>query len=88
MSPAPTHQGDVPVHPVPVVEPRSRFAARVAAGIFAGEALILTAVALLSRHADGLGGGRVAIPATCAAVAVLLYLGAGCHRARGDFLSR
>src|SRR5215217_4552452 len=82
MSPAPTHLGDVSVHPVPAVEPRSRFAARVAAGIFAGEALILTAVALLSSHADGLGGGRVAIPATCAALAILLYLGAGSVRRR------
>ena len=53
------------------MEPSPRFAARVAAGIFAGEALILTAVALLSSHSDGLGGGRVAIPATCAVIAVL-----------------
>src|SRR5215217_7058443 len=73
MSPAPTHLGDVSVHPIPAVEPSPRFAARVAAGIFAGEALILTAVALLSSRSDGLGGGRVAIPAICALVAVLLY---------------
>ena len=41
MSPAPPHEGDVRVHPIPAVEPSPRFAARVAAGIFAGEALIL-----------------------------------------------
>ena len=82
MSPAPPHQGDVPVHPIPAVEPSPRFAARVAAGIFAGEALILTAVALLSSHSDGLGGGRVTIPATCAVIAVFLYLGAGWVRPR------
>jgi len=45
----------------------------VAAGIFAGEALILTAVALLSSRSEGLGDGRVAIPAVCALVAVVLY---------------
>ena len=50
-----------------------RFAARVAAGIFAGEALILLAVALLSNSTDDLAGGRAAIPASCAVVAVLLY---------------
>ena len=76
MSPALPHEGDVPVHPIPAVEPSPRFAARVAAGIFAGEALILTAVALLSRHSDALGEGRVAIPATCAVIAVFLYGGA------------
>ena len=82
MSPVPRHEGDVPVHPISAVEPSPRFAARVAAGIFAGEALILTAVALLSSHADGLGGGRVAIPAPCALIAVFLYAGAGWIRPR------
>ena len=82
MSPAPTLEGDVPVHPVPAVEPSPRFAARVAAGIFAGEALILTAVALLSSRSDGLGGGRVAIPAACALLAVVLYSFAGRIRPR------
>jgi diguanylate cyclase (GGDEF)-like protein/putative nucleotidyltransferase with HDIG domain len=77
MSPALPHEGDVQVHPIPAVEPSPRFAARVAAGIFAGEAAILTAVALLSSHTDGLGGGRVTIPATCAVIAVFLYAGAG-----------
>ena len=82
MSPAPPHEGDVQVHPIPAVEPSPRFAARVAAGIFAGEALILTAVALLSSHADGLGGGRVTIPAMCAVIAVFLYAGASWVRPR------
>jgi diguanylate cyclase (GGDEF)-like protein/putative nucleotidyltransferase with HDIG domain len=73
MPSGPAQEGDVRVHPIPAVEPSPRFAARVAAGIFAGEALILTAVALLSSRSDGLGGGRVAIPAVCALVALLLY---------------
>ena len=47
-------------------------AARVAAAIFAGEAVILLAVALLYR--SDLGSGRVAIPAVCGAVAVLLFV--------------
>jgi diguanylate cyclase (GGDEF)-like protein/putative nucleotidyltransferase with HDIG domain len=50
--------------------------------VFAGEALILTAVALLSTHTDALGGGRVAIPAACAVIAVLLYAGASWVRPR------
>jgi diguanylate cyclase (GGDEF)-like protein len=82
MSPAPTREGDVPVHLIPAVEPSPRFAARVAAGVFAGEALILTAVALLSSNTDVLGGGRVAVPATCAVIAVFLYVGAGWVRPR------
>ena len=82
MSPALTLEGGDPVHPVPAVEPSPRFAARVAAGIFAGEALILTAVALLSSRSDGLSGGRVAIPAACALIAVLLYVSAGLIRPR------
>jgi diguanylate cyclase (GGDEF)-like protein len=73
MPPVSGQDGDVLVHPIPAVEPSPRFAARVAAGVFAGEALILTAVALLSSRSDGLGGGRVAIPATCALVSVFLY---------------
>ena len=69
-------EGDVRVHPIPAVEPSPHLAARVAAGIFAGEALILMAVAFLSSRSDGLGGGRVAIPAVCALVAALLYASA------------
>jgi diguanylate cyclase (GGDEF)-like protein/putative nucleotidyltransferase with HDIG domain len=82
MPPSPEQEGDVRVHPIPAVEPSPRLAARVAAGIFAGEALILTAVALLSSRSEGLGGGRVAIPATCALVAALLYTSASAVRPR------
>ena len=82
MPPVPGQEGDVRVHPIPAVQPHPRFAARVAAGIFAGEALILTAVALLAYRSDGLGNGRVAIPATCALVAVLLYTCASTVRPR------
>jgi diguanylate cyclase (GGDEF)-like protein/putative nucleotidyltransferase with HDIG domain len=64
------------------VEPNPRFAARVAAGVFAGQALILTAVALLATRSDGLGGGRVAIPATSALLALVLYAGASWIRPR------
>jgi diguanylate cyclase (GGDEF)-like protein/putative nucleotidyltransferase with HDIG domain len=39
-------------------------------------------MALLSTSADGLGGGRVAIPATCAVIAIFLYAGAGWVRPR------
>src|SRR5215207_3016014 len=82
MPPVPGQEGDVRVHPIPAVQPHPRFAARVAAGIFAGEALILTAVALLANRSDGLGNGRVAIPATCALVAALLYTCASTARPR------
>jgi diguanylate cyclase (GGDEF)-like protein/putative nucleotidyltransferase with HDIG domain len=47
-------------------------AARVAAAIFAGEAMILLAVALLYR--SDLGSGPVAIPAVCGTIAVLLFV--------------
>jgi diguanylate cyclase (GGDEF)-like protein/putative nucleotidyltransferase with HDIG domain len=73
MPPVPGQEGDVRVHPIPAVEPSPRFAARVAAGVFAGEALILTAVALLSSRSDGLGGGRVAVPVACALLSAFLY---------------
>ena len=52
-------------------EPTGRFAARVAAAIFAGEALILLAVALLYR--SDLAAGRVALPVACAAVSAVLF---------------
>jgi diguanylate cyclase (GGDEF)-like protein/putative nucleotidyltransferase with HDIG domain len=82
MPPVAAEEGDVRVHPIPAVEPSPRLAARVAAGIFAGEALILMAVAFLSSRSDGLGGGRVAIPAVCALVAALLYASASAVRPR------
>jgi diguanylate cyclase (GGDEF)-like protein/putative nucleotidyltransferase with HDIG domain len=77
MSPLSDEEGDVRDHPIPAVEPSPRLAARVAAGIFAGEALILMAVAFLSSRSDGLGGGRLAIPVLCALVAALLYTTSG-----------
>jgi two-component system cell cycle response regulator len=80
MPSVPAEDGDVRIHPIPAVEPSPRFAARVAAGIFAGEALILTAVGLLSTSSEGLGGGRVAVPAACALVAVFLYTSASAVR--------
>ena len=43
MPPVADQEGDLQVHPIPAVEPSPRLAARVAAGIFAGEALILSA---------------------------------------------
>ena len=52
-------------------EPTASFAARVAAALFCGEALILLAVALLDR--SGLGAGRVALPVVCGAIAALLF---------------
>jgi diguanylate cyclase (GGDEF)-like protein len=48
------------------------FAARVAAAIFAGEALILLAVALLYR--SDLGAGRLALPIACALLALALFM--------------
>ncbi len=77
MSPVSDQEGDVRDHPIPAVEPSPRLAGRVAAGIFAGEALILSAVAFLSSHSDGLGGGRLAIPVLCALVSALLYTTSG-----------
>jgi diguanylate cyclase (GGDEF)-like protein/putative nucleotidyltransferase with HDIG domain len=47
-------------------------AARVAAAIFAGEAMILLAVAILDR--PELGSGRLAVPALSGLVAVLLFV--------------
>jgi diguanylate cyclase (GGDEF)-like protein/putative nucleotidyltransferase with HDIG domain len=53
-------------------EPTPGFAARVAAAIFAGEAMILLAVAMLYR--SGLGDGRLVIPTACAGIGLLLFL--------------
>jgi two-component system cell cycle response regulator len=82
MPSGPAQDGDARIHPIPAVEPSPRFAARVAAGVFAGEALILTAGALLLSRSGGLGGGRVAIPAACALLAALLYASASSVRPR------
>jgi diguanylate cyclase (GGDEF)-like protein/putative nucleotidyltransferase with HDIG domain len=53
-------------------ESTSSFAARVAAGMFTGEALILLTVALLYR--SDLGDGRLVIPTACASIGLLLFL--------------
>ena len=53
-------------------EPTAGFAARVAAAIFAGEALILLMVALLFR--SDLGDGRLVIPTASAGIGLLLFL--------------
>src|SRR4029453_4009599 len=53
-------------------ESTSSFAARVAAGMFAGQALILLTVALLYR--SDLGDGRLVIPTAWASVGLLLLL--------------
>jgi diguanylate cyclase (GGDEF)-like protein/putative nucleotidyltransferase with HDIG domain len=53
-------------------ESTASFAARVAAGMFTGQALILLTVALLYR--SDLGEGRLVIPAVCAGIGLLLFL--------------
>jgi len=53
-------------------EPTAGFAARVAAAIFAGEAMILLMVALLYR--SDLGDGRLVIPTASAGIGLLLFL--------------
>ena len=55
------------------VEPSTRFAARVAAGMFGGLALILLALALLPNP-SGWSTGRLLIPSVLGAMAVLLPL--------------
>jgi diguanylate cyclase (GGDEF)-like protein/putative nucleotidyltransferase with HDIG domain len=67
----PTERGDRRAPALTAVEPSTSFAARVAAGIFGGEALILLAVALLSNP-SGWSSLRLLIPAVCGAVALLL----------------
>ena len=67
---------------IPPVEPSLRFAARVASGIFAGQALILLIIGVLPPQ----GGAYVAqlvIAATCAVFAVALHLSAGKIGSRG-----
>jgi diguanylate cyclase (GGDEF)-like protein len=61
---------------IPPVEPSNRFAARVASGIFGGEALILLVLALLP-HAGPAPVARFVIAAACALCAVILHFAAG-----------
>jgi diguanylate cyclase (GGDEF)-like protein/putative nucleotidyltransferase with HDIG domain len=73
-----------PAAPIsPAVEPSTPFAARVAAWIFTGEAAILLALAVLPNPGGSWTAARLAPPAACAAVAVLLHLFAGRVGPRG-----
>ena len=73
MHPAAT-QREAQLEPViPAVEPSPRFAARVASGIFAGEALILFALALIPHAAEPLPA-RWAIPGACVLCALILHM--------------
>jgi diguanylate cyclase (GGDEF)-like protein len=58
---------------IPPVEPSTRFAARVASGIFAGEAAILLLAAVLPQ-ATGPSAARFAVPVACALSALILHL--------------
>jgi diguanylate cyclase (GGDEF)-like protein len=61
---------------IPPVEPSLRFAARVASGIFAGQALILFITGVLP-HQGGAYGARLVLAAACAVFAVALHMSAG-----------
>jgi diguanylate cyclase (GGDEF)-like protein len=73
----PAAQRDVPLPPaIPSVDPSPRFAARVASGIFAGQALMLFVIGVLPEQDPELGP-RMVIAGGSAAVALLLHLGSG-----------
>jgi diguanylate cyclase (GGDEF)-like protein len=73
----PVAQRDARLAPaIPPVEPSPRFAARVASGIFAGQALILFIIGLLP-HQGGAHVARLVIAAACGVFAVALHLSAG-----------
>jgi len=61
-----------PLSAAAAVEPNSRSAARVGAGIFGGEALVLLAVAVLPG--GQLGARSLGVPLVCAGVALVLLL--------------
>jgi diguanylate cyclase (GGDEF)-like protein len=72
----PVTQRDAQLAPaIPPVEPSPRFAARVASGIFAGQALILFIIGVLP-HQGGAFVPRLVIAAACAVFAVALHLSA------------
>jgi diguanylate cyclase (GGDEF)-like protein len=58
---------------IPPVEPSAHFAARVASGIFAGEALILLTLALLPQGTESTAA-RWVIPGACGLYALVLHL--------------
>jgi len=70
---APVAQREAEGLPIPFVEPSTRFAARVASAIFAGEAVILLVIAFLPQ-APTHSFARFAIPAACATGALALRL--------------
>jgi diguanylate cyclase (GGDEF)-like protein len=71
----PAAQRDVPLPPaIPSVDPSPRFAARVASGIFAGQALILFVIGMLTHQGTGLVP-RMVIAGGSALVALVLHLG-------------
>ena len=72
----PVTQRDAQLAPaIPPVEPSPRFAARVASGIFAGQALILFIIGLLP-HQGGAYVARLVIAVACGAFAAALHLSA------------
>jgi diguanylate cyclase (GGDEF)-like protein len=60
---------------IPPVEPSARFAARVASGIFAGQALILLVLAVLPQAAST-SAARWVLPAACGLCALVLHAAA------------
>src|ERR687891_1263996 len=79
----PVTQRDAQLAPaIPPVEPSPRFAARVASGIFAGQALILFIIGVLP-HQGGAFVPRLVIAAACAVFAAALHLSAGKIGSRG-----
>jgi diguanylate cyclase (GGDEF)-like protein len=79
----PVAQRDARLAPaIPPVEPSPRFAARVASGIFVGQALILFIIGVLP-HQGGAYVARLVIAGACAVFAVALHLSAGKIGSRG-----
>jgi diguanylate cyclase (GGDEF)-like protein len=79
----PVAQRDARLAPaIPPVEPSPRFSARVASGIFAGQALILFIIGVLP-HQGGAYVARLVIAGACAVFAVALHLSAGKIGSRG-----
>jgi diguanylate cyclase (GGDEF)-like protein len=79
----PVAQRDAQLAPaIPPVEPSPRFAARVASGIFAGQAAILLVIGVLPPQ-GGAYVARLVIAVACAAFAVALHLSAGKIGLRG-----
>ncbi len=73
----PVAQRDAQIAPaIPPVEPSARFAARVASGIFAGQALVLFVIAVLPEQ-GATSIPRLVIAAACALGAIGLHLAAG-----------